>query len=368
MWNLKFMEHKNHKKSALQGKKWRFFADYATFARERLPFLLSLSTLIAGLLLLLAAGLKAWQIIHSPVPMAQPLGIPGFTPALIGGEIFLGLWLLSGALPTAARRTAIGCFTLFASYAFWEALAGKVSCGCFGQVRVNPWITTALDAAMVVLLIAFRREPSGGNGTRTAPSTKGVGHPARQTLRTMAAKAASQQNAGHSRWPVGTAVIAGVLASITVSILHPRPVAAGHGLLVADGGKIVILEPHKWLGQRLPVLKHIRIGKQLAQGRWVVMFYHADCDVCRHTIPVYEALAMQDAFGGGPRVAFVRVPSEEPPSPPPAGLFHTNLALHGALDESHEWFAATPMAAELRNGRVIAFASGSAARNADWVK
>jgi hypothetical protein len=38
MWNLKFMEHKNHKKSALQGKKWRFFADYATFARERLLF------------------------------------------------------------------------------------------------------------------------------------------------------------------------------------------------------------------------------------------------------------------------------------------------------------------------------------------
>ena len=130
----------------------------------------------------------------------------------------------------------------------------------------------------------------------------------------------------------------------------------------------MILEPHKWLGHRLPVLKHIRIGKQLAHGRWVVMFYHADCDVCRHTIPVYEALAMQDAFGGGPRVAFVRVPSEEPPGPPPAGLFHTHLALHGALDESHEWFAATPMAAELSNGRVIAVASGTAARNLDWVK
>jgi hypothetical protein len=36
MWNLKFMGHKNHKKSDLRGKKWRFFADYATFARERL--------------------------------------------------------------------------------------------------------------------------------------------------------------------------------------------------------------------------------------------------------------------------------------------------------------------------------------------
>ena len=86
----------------------------------------------AGAVLLLAAGLKAWRVIHSPVAMPAPLDIPGFTPVLIGWEIFLGLWLLSGALPLAARRTATGCFALFGGYACWEALAGKASCGCFG--------------------------------------------------------------------------------------------------------------------------------------------------------------------------------------------------------------------------------------------
>ena len=93
--------------------------------------------LVAGAVLLLAAGLKAWRVIYSPVAMPAPLGITGFTPVLIGWEIFLGLWLLSGALPLAARRTATGCFALFGGYACWEALAGKASCGCFGQVHGN---------------------------------------------------------------------------------------------------------------------------------------------------------------------------------------------------------------------------------------
>ena len=104
---------------------------------QQMTFSPPLSTVIAGLILLLAAGLKAWRVIHSPVAMPAPLGITGFTPVLIGWEIFLGLWLLSGALPLAARRMATGCFALFGGYACWEALAGKASCGCFGQVHGN---------------------------------------------------------------------------------------------------------------------------------------------------------------------------------------------------------------------------------------
>ncbi len=135
--------------------------------------------LVAGAVLLLAAGLKAWRVIHSPVAMPAPLGITGFTPVLIGWEIFLGLWLLSGALPLAARRTAIGCFAFFGGYACWEALAGKASCGCFGQVHVNPWFTVLLDAAMVAMLIgssrrgrqALRRDQAATNGTVKVPAT-----------------------------------------------------------------------------------------------------------------------------------------------------------------------------------------------------
>ena len=174
----------------------------------------------------------------------------------------------------------------------------------------------------------------------------------------------------------------GVIAAIAVGILQPQQVAAGNGLLIADGGKIVILEPHKWIGRRLPVLRDIvtaasgrprqtdreTLEKWLSKGQWVVLFYHASCQECQRTIPLYEALAERDAAArSGPRVAFVRVESD-PPGPLPAGLFTTNLALHGTLDAKHEWFAATPAGVELRNGKVLAVATGKAAMNWVWVK
>ena len=97
----------------------------------------SFSSSTAAVILLISAGLKGGQFIHSSVLSSGWRGLPNSEPVLIGWEIFLGLWLLSGALPLAARRTATGCFALFGGYAFWEALAGKASCGCFGQVHGN---------------------------------------------------------------------------------------------------------------------------------------------------------------------------------------------------------------------------------------
>ncbi len=39
MWSLDFIRHKNHDKQGSRGKKWRFFHNFATFVRERLPFI-----------------------------------------------------------------------------------------------------------------------------------------------------------------------------------------------------------------------------------------------------------------------------------------------------------------------------------------
>ncbi len=37
MWSLDFIRRKNHDKQGARGKKWRFFHNFATFVRERLP-------------------------------------------------------------------------------------------------------------------------------------------------------------------------------------------------------------------------------------------------------------------------------------------------------------------------------------------
>lgn len=111
----------------------------------------------AGVTLVCAAGLGVWQFTHSPLASPGLEGLPGFVPTLITWEIFLGLWLVSGAFPTAARRIAIGCFSIFSCYAFYEALSGKADCGCFGQVHVNPWFTMIIDVAIVLALVFLAR-------------------------------------------------------------------------------------------------------------------------------------------------------------------------------------------------------------------
>ncbi len=340
--------------------------------------------IIAGAWLLCAAALGVWQFVHSPVSLTRLQRVPEFDPALIGWEIFLGLWLISGALPTAARRVAIGCFSVFACYTLYEAFAGKTNCGCFGQVHMNPWLTFVLDIAIVLVLV-FLAKPTV--------------IPSRWSQR---------------KWRVVAALAIGLAAGITVAMLHPKVVSAANGLVTADNGGIIILEPHHWIGHRLLVLADIvsvssrpgatglqheaaklqwtgdlrqdvddtgitglqprmdgahkmSLSQRLAHGQWIVMFYHASCEECRRTIPVYEALAQREAMSGQtPHVAFVRVPSN-PQNPVPPGLFNSRLARHGTLDSSHEWFATTPIVVALRDGIVRRVAVGHSAMNPQWM-
>ncbi|NNM85029.1 MAG: hypothetical protein HKL96_04635 [Phycisphaerales bacterium] len=310
--------------------------------------------IVIGLILLCSASLKLWRFTHLRTAPPPLKGMLGFTPALIGWVTFLGLWLLTGAFFNVARWTAIMCFSLFSCYGLYEAISGRSSCGCFGQVHVDPWFTVILDMAIVLALALMAGH---------------VNVPARRAK---------------LKWPVAAALGTGLAAGIFSAVLHPRPVAASYGLTTANGGKIVILEPPKWIGHQLPVLAHIvsavlsgpgaarphaiSLKQRLDHGQWVVLFYRAGCDECRQAIPAYEALAQHEHSADPmPQVAFIRIPSD-PPTPQPRGLFHTDAAVHGTLDATHEWFATTPVAVELVAGKAIAAASGQAAMNLNWVK
>ena len=298
-----------------------------------------------GGVLLSAAILRLW---HNSV---APLPAHSLEPPLIAFEICLGLWLVSGALPKAARKVAVGCFSAFACYTFYEAIAGKADCGCFGQVEVSPWFTFVLDVAIVLSLVFLAKPPAT---------------PSRWSKR---------------RWPVVAAAAIGLAVGIAAAALHPKVVSAANGLATADPGKLVILEPHHWLGHRLPVLAHIvstgtaapgvagwhalPLGQRLAVGNWTLMFYHASCGECRETIPVYEQLAQSEVNSGrAPHVVFVRVPSGSGIST--RGLFHSPLPLHATLDATREWFAQTPIIVRLHNGTVTAAVTGTAAMNLSW--
>ena len=300
---------------------------------------------LAGVILVGAGALKAWRLDHLSIPTPVLQNLAGLEPPLIAFEIFLGLWLVNGALPTAARKVALGCFSAFACYTLYEALAGKADCGCFGQVHVNPWFTFILDVVIVLMLTLFGKPKGDG----AAPS-----------------------QGSQRRWPVAVAAGIGLAVGLASAMLHPKPVVAANGLATTGSGKIVILEPHKWIGHQLPVLAHIvsqrgnkPLWRQLATGNWTIMFYHASCGECRATIPVYEQLAQSELNSGRtPHVVFVRVPSGSGIST--RGLFHSILPLHGTLDATHNWFAQTPIVVQLHNGTVIAAVTGTAAMNLSW--
>ncbi len=236
---------------------------------------------------------------------------------------------------------------------------------------MSPWFTFVLDVAIVLALMFFARL-SGKDA-----------YPSRWSKR---------------KWPVAAAAGIGLLMGVGSAVFRPYPIAAANGLVTANSGKIVILEPNKWIDRRLPVLANIvqsqpvtgmvqptgdhlqnadatgvsgqheiYLSTPLSHGRWIVMFYHASCDECRATIPIYEGLAQQqETSGQKPHVAFVRVPSGSESSVP-HNLFHSNIPLHATLDSSHQWFAQTPAVVELNNGVVVRGVSGAAAMNLNWL-
>lgn len=112
--------------------------------------------LAVGLLSAAAAMMKPREYVRLPAAEPGQRGIPDFVPVLITFETFLGLWLISGALPRAARRVAIICFSTFACYTLYEALIGKADCGCFGQVPAKPWRTATLWEAVWPALVPLR--------------------------------------------------------------------------------------------------------------------------------------------------------------------------------------------------------------------
>lgn len=110
-----------------------------------------------GVLLISAALLKGHQLMTEPVANRDIWSYRPFLIFQVESELALGIWLLSRLFRRLAWLVAGFLFGLFCCFTFYKALTGAASCGCFGKVHVNPWITlAAIDLPAVATLIAFR--------------------------------------------------------------------------------------------------------------------------------------------------------------------------------------------------------------------
>lgn len=150
------------------------------FSRGETPMFGAWAMRGLGGLLLLAAALKMYGLAVAPVGRAGIFSEPWVQIVILEWEITLGVWLLTGRYRSAAWLATIATFVVFACINFWQGWLGQGSCGCFGKIHVNPWLTLGIDAGALVSLTlcrrhAFASETLGEFATWLRPVAIGIG-------------------------------------------------------------------------------------------------------------------------------------------------------------------------------------------------
>lgn len=258
--------------------------------------------------------MKAWQLATNPSFGEGLLHARWFNVVVVEFELAYSIWLLLGVCPRFTRWATIGLFSVFAGVSLYKGISGEASCGCFGAARVNPWLTTALDVAIVGSLL-WRRK------VRIARQ--------KITIRKIALAALA--------WGIISAPILSAIVTVEKNDLS----ALGTEFIGADGRKTVLLEPEKWTDDKFPLAPYLEppeVREQLKTGEWTILLYRRDCSKC------HKAIA-DLASKGTPNVLCVEVPpygDDEDDEIPSAFI-------KAKLTNSINWFVETPKTFVINN-------------------
>jgi len=287
--------------------------------------------IVAATVLLTAAGLKAHQLATEPFLGTSMLDSRWLLGVVVESELLFGLWLLGNVTPRTSWAGAVGLFGLFAGVSLYKALAGYAACGCFGRVAVNPWYTAALDLALVLALLR-RRPKTSFFSIRRAIAIVVL-------------------------WLLVGVPAAYVMGGYEAAILSEA------GEVVGDG-RVVILEPEKWLGKRFPLLPYIEdypgprpsgvppLRERLAVGRWLIVLYRPDCPKCRAVIFKWKRKARENVgWDDLPRLALLELPPYD--ALEQQRYFSGWSYESGRIRSSRKWFVETPWRFVLEEGIVV---------------
>ncbi len=280
-----------------------------------------------GALLIVAGGLKGWQLLTEPVANNSIWTWRPFMVLQVDFELALGIWLLSNLFKKAAWLAAISCFSLFSAVTLYKGITGVESCGCFGTVDVNPWVTLlAIDIPSVIALLVFRPVLIL---MRKAESVRILIQEFITPLPSI------------SRFAT-TTCLALLILGVTTPILafnEPAKTTVSYE----------VLEPKTCVGKKLPILEYIDIADSLKKGNWLVLLYHHDCPDCAAAIPKYEKMG-RDFVGNED---FLRIALIEVPPYAQGQVSRNSPCVLGRLAAVKEWFVTTPAVVLLKDGQVI---------------
>lgn len=105
-----------------------------------------------GLILLFASVMKGLTLADTTVAVGRIPGNWWLSLAASAFELFLGIWLITAVFPATARRVALVCFLGLAGVALYKVSTSQESCGCLGDLHVDPKYVFLLDVLVVFLL------------------------------------------------------------------------------------------------------------------------------------------------------------------------------------------------------------------------
>lgn len=320
---------------------------------------------LAGLLLIIASLLKVHQMLTEPIISKGFWESWTFFLITIPLEFGLGVWLVSGLFRKAAALAGAVAYGFFIGVTLYKAVTGQSSCGCFGTVHVNPWITlSAVDLPCFILLVIFRP-----TGQKLLPPP--WPHPFHCLLVAIPACLI-----------IGAMVPTMYFNKVPYKIVDPanwtaeppknnntqpdqndvtiEPVKTNHtdanDIAAVNSPDIVIPDKIQKNEENAPqwkqMINNTDIAEELNTDVKIVMFYHYDCPNCAKAIPLYDQYSRQLAADKTIQFAFVKGPPYGPDEKDPVPADTT--ALVGKLfDENNELIFESPLTILLSDGRLI---------------
>jgi hypothetical protein len=272
--------------------------------------------LVVAFILLIAAILKAYKLATTPPLGEGLLYARWFNIFIVEFELFFGIWLVFGLLPRLTWIATIGLFSIFSIVSFYKVISGEISCGCFGSVTVNPWITMIFDLMITGLLMFFLPK-------------KNIFRPKILCEELTALRHKSRIIAVIVIWLVTAIPITLAMFSIQENNIAD----IGTEFVGADGKKTILLKPEKWIGKEFPLLPYIEpteTREKLKTGKWMVVLYHHDCPRCHKAISELIEKKTENLL-------CVEMP------PYGTNKYPRLLEKHTKLSDIHEWSVETPI-------------------------
>jgi hypothetical protein len=288
-------------------------------------------------------------------------------------ELSLGIWLISGLFRKAAWLAGTLAFFGFIFVTLYKGITGAESCGCFGQIHVNPWATLGLIDIPMFLLLAINRPgreyrllPPPWPNTFYAiivaipifiglifvapllvafrsdcvkPGDLNTQNPVVITKYVYVKQSAAEPN---------TPPVTEVLPALLPVDSNSKPVEPNTQQL--NGGETQQIPPI----QLSSWLEYIDIADQLKQGIVVILMYHHDCPTCATMVPKYDQYyrMMRQQQDDSMTFAFIAIPPYEEKGPVPADT----LCLQGRLKERTDgklWAITSPYVIALVDGQQV---------------